>query len=306
MATEYFAVRYLSAKSVFVRFFDPTQSKTYDFNDSTWQTTPVNPKLPMVEKSSFADADESLYIASMELTDLYPGGTPRDIVAQALDDLATDVIISEEKVPVITGTAEAPPASTGTARLDAVNEMLEAVGERPVDELDTGGTSIEADAERVLDRLDLRIQEEGWYENTEDVELEPDVNDKIEVAATILRIDTRDSSEDMNVAVRAGYLYDLDDLTDEFGSTVYATIVRRLGFSDLSVQLQRLIIAEACSIFHKRKIANPSWAEYLDREAARARLICRKSELDRSDLNLGDTDEARQISGYRYPRSPVR
>jgi len=54
-----------------------------------------------------------------------------------------------------------------TSRLDAVNEILEALGEPPVDMLDTGGSSIVAEAETVLDRETRRIQKRGWYVNTE-------------------------------------------------------------------------------------------------------------------------------------------
>lgn len=59
-----------------------------------------------------------------------------------------------------------------TTTLEAVNEILEAIGEPPVSALDTGGTSEEAEAETYLDRASERIQRMGWFANTiEDVEL---------------------------------------------------------------------------------------------------------------------------------------
>ncbi len=53
-------------------------------------------------------------------------------------------------------------------KLEAVNEVLEAVGEPPATALDTGGTSIEAEAEAMLDRVDRRTQTIGWAANEQD------------------------------------------------------------------------------------------------------------------------------------------
>lgn len=56
--------------------------------------------------------------------------------------------------------------------LDAVNEILEAVGEPPASALDTGGSTDVALAEVFLDRFNLRIQSEGWTFNSgEDYEI---------------------------------------------------------------------------------------------------------------------------------------
>ena len=47
--------------------------------------------------------------------------------------------------------------------LEAVNEIIEAIGEPRATALDTGGTSDVADAERVLDRESRRVQGERWW-----------------------------------------------------------------------------------------------------------------------------------------------
>ncbi len=50
-------------------------------------------------------------------------------------------------------------------KLEAVNEVLEALGEPPVTALDTSGTSLEAQAENTLDRIVTRIQKRPWAIN---------------------------------------------------------------------------------------------------------------------------------------------
>ena len=47
-------------------------------------------------------------------------------------------------------------------RLEAVNDILRRIGSLVVPALDTGGTSLQAQAERQLDDVDLRIQSLGW------------------------------------------------------------------------------------------------------------------------------------------------
>lgn len=52
-------------------------------------------------------------------------------------------------------------------KLEAINEMLEWIGQPPVTALDTGGTTDEAEAENTLDRISQKVQQRGWYWNTE-------------------------------------------------------------------------------------------------------------------------------------------
>lgn len=51
-------------------------------------------------------------------------------------------------------------------KLDAVNKILRALGEPKVSALDTGGESIEAEAEDFLDDANEEVQRRGWMTNT--------------------------------------------------------------------------------------------------------------------------------------------
>lgn len=68
-------------------------------------------------------------------------------------------------------------------KLEAVNEILEAVGEPPASALDTGGTSIEAEAEDTLDKIDKRIQKVGWAVNEQNEVTLAFANRKLTVGA---------------------------------------------------------------------------------------------------------------------------
>ena len=103
MATEYFSAIHTNALSVFFQFYDQAADKRFDFDDDTWQASPTNPKLAATEKTAPGDANESFYVASMDLSDLNDTGTPLTIVVQAVDDLATDEVVTTEEMRVANG-----------------------------------------------------------------------------------------------------------------------------------------------------------------------------------------------------------
>jgi hypothetical protein len=59
-------------------------------------------------------------------------------------------------------------------KLEAVRQMLELCGLQHISALDTNGPSMAGFAERILDRENIALQEDGWHFNTrDDVELSP-------------------------------------------------------------------------------------------------------------------------------------
>jgi len=106
MATEYFDVKHMAGKTVYFRFFDPSNSKVFDFDDDAWETNLAgcaDPKLAATEKTDMGDADESLYVASYDLATLYSGSAVKSLIVQAVDDLATDEVIAEEELLIASG-----------------------------------------------------------------------------------------------------------------------------------------------------------------------------------------------------------
>lgn len=145
MATEIFSAKHTAGKTVFFRFYDPVQDKLFDFDDDTWQASPVDEKLAATEKTAMGDADESLYVASQDLDDLYSTVAPRELIVQAMDDLAMDEIISEESFWITDGVMGLP-----------------AVGDVVADEVITGGNhNVTNSMGRRIRELDEQIGYEG-------------------------------------------------------------------------------------------------------------------------------------------------
>ena len=110
MTTEIFTVKHEAGKTVFFRFYDPTQDKLFDFNDDTWQAAPTTEALAATEKTAFGDGDESTYIASLDLAALYASAAHKGLLVQSVDDLATDEIIGHTTFFVSNGDLVAPNA----------------------------------------------------------------------------------------------------------------------------------------------------------------------------------------------------
>jgi hypothetical protein len=109
MASKVFTVRHTAGKSVYFRALRLSDRKVFDFDAGqlAWKTNLaacVNPKAAATENTDFGDATDSLYWASINLTNLNSElSTPYDIILQAMDDDTADTIIAETHISVTNG-----------------------------------------------------------------------------------------------------------------------------------------------------------------------------------------------------------
>ena len=90
----------------------------------------------------------------------------------------------------------------GLTKLEAVNIILDSIGETPVSSLESGLPDAEA-AVTKLDEINKTVQSKGWHQNTEKkLKLVPDSNKNIVVANNYLRVDTTGTTKSINVAPR--------------------------------------------------------------------------------------------------------
>lgn len=192
------------------------------------------------------------------------------------------------------------PVVASDFTLGAVNEMLESIEESPVSALDTGGTSIEAQAETTLDRNRRSILEEGRQENTDiNVTLSPDVNKHIILDADVLRIDTTRSSTFLNLSVKDGRLYNRDEQTDEFDGDVQVDIVRLLSFDNCSEKMRERITRDSKLEFQRRVVGSAQQDAFLRQEAGQSRALLDRSEQEVADVNMLDGAMSVGILGQR-------
>jgi hypothetical protein len=101
-----------------------------------------------------------------------------------------------------------PDFTAPTLELEAVNDMLSAIGESPVATLDDPPADAEV-AIRLLRMESRALQAEGWHFNTStEVKLLPNGSGEFELPANTLKVDTSGCSANLDLVNRGGKLYD--------------------------------------------------------------------------------------------------
>jgi hypothetical protein len=128
-----------------------------------------------------------------------------------------------------------------TTELEAVNAMLEAIGETPVNSLSNSGVVDAVKARSELRRKSRQLQQAGWHWNTlRSYKLYPSSPSKeIILPANTLRVDTVDNDFYVNVVQRGNKLFDNTKHTYEFDKELTVDLV--IGLSAL-----RSLLSSTC------------------------------------------------------------
>lgn len=124
MATEPLTLHELAGKTVYYRLFRPADDKVFDFDDDTWEVNLAactDPKLAATEKTDVGDATYSLYTASLDLAAVNNTDTPMQVVVQAVEDLATDVIVNWVGFWIANGQMLGECAASNVIQIDGAN-----------------------------------------------------------------------------------------------------------------------------------------------------------------------------------------
>tara|TARA_R100000329_G_C7614461_1_gene218117 strand:- start:1923 stop:2534 length:612 start_codon:yes stop_codon:yes gene_type:complete len=174
---------------------------------------------------------------------------------------------------------------SSTTELDAVNDILNSIGQTAVTSIDQTNPDVSL-AYRTLLSVSREVQSEGWSFNREyDVQFSVDsVTKKIAVDDTIIYIDATKEYYQYDIIVKFGYLWDKVEQTDIFTvDYIKCDITRMYEFDVLPIYVKEYIIARAAAIASTRMVGDPNQYRFLkEREAeARARLL-------ENDCKVGD------------------
>lgn len=187
-------------------------------------------------------------------------------------------------------------------KLDAVNRMLAAIGEEPVNSLESGADEAE-NAERTLNEISRQVQAKGWHCNTdEELILTPNLSDEIEIPVSTLSIDSSGQSSTVNVTVRNGKLYDKDNQTFTHTRPVTCRVVQEIAFADLPWSLANYIAARAAAIFQKRFEGSAVSAGFNSEEEQQAWVDLNDDESVVDDANVLYDSETANAIAYRNNR----
>lgn len=173
--------------------------------------------------------------------------------------------------------------------LDAVNDILAAIGESPVSSLEGDPNADVANARRILNQVNIEVQARGWTFNIEEgATLSPDsFSGLIEYLSDYLRITTSGGTAYVN---RGGYIYDRTNKTDVFTSSLTVDLVRFKTFSEMPVCFRSYIVAKASRRFNIRFFGAGEIEGSLQEQEAEAWQQVMEYELDYGGYNMLDGD----------------
>lgn len=185
-----------------------------------------------------------------------------------------------------------------SAELDAINDILAAIGEPPVNSLDSEANADVANARRILNGINRKVQSKGWTFNIEEgVSLIPDTFSKyIQWLPDFLSV-LSDSGATVYIK-RGETIYDTYNKTDIFDAPITVRLIRLREYDEMPICFRTWIVAQASRRFNMRFFGDDSVEAALAQEEAEAYQEVMEYELDFGNFNMldGDTFTSGQLT----------
>lgn len=181
---------------------------------------------------------------------------------------------------------------TPMSELEAVNMLLESIGEAPVNTLESGLSEAHI-ARQTLTQASRKCQSRGWWFNTETVTLSPNTDKEIHLPANCLKVETGLE----HIVYRGSRLYDRADNTYKFEGQVRAQLVIGLSFDELPEVARHYIAVRAGRIFQDRTVGSTSLHGFQREDEQMAWHELHETELENGNYNIFDNaDIARSLN----------
>lgn len=164
--------------------------------------------------------------------------------------------------------------------LDAINEVLESIGEMPVTAIpsSSSGSAIQNRALKFLERVNIDLQTGGFPENTRFAQSE-NLASLSALTGQTLAIKAAGKDGHRTLVLRRSdddsgpEVWDADAGAVLSSTTVCIDIIDKVDFHKLSIGLQNNIIATAAQLFQRRLQGSPSADQALSQERQLADLM---------------------------------
>lgn len=176
---------------------------------------------------------------------------------------------------------------TPATELDAINEILAAVGEASVNTLEDVTDVDVLNALRILNTINRQQQARGWSFNVvEEYVLNPDTDQhKILWNDAFLYIK---GSNGEKYVKQGDFLKDLTNNTTTFTSSITVAIVLLVPFEEMPEAMRRFITTKASLAFSARYFGDESMLKVLANDVQEAWQQLQEYELDLNDFNILD------------------
>jgi hypothetical protein len=188
------------------------------------------------------------------------------------------------------------------SELEAVNIMLTAADEDPVQTLEQPGHLPLSIARSILDDVSRVVQSMGWAFNTErDFTFPPGTNGGITLSPNTLSVDIDDLYSDCDPVQRGLKLYDRKGHTYVFTRPLKGTIIFLLPWDELPHAARYYIAVRAARACQVRLQAGELVFKYSEQDEQMALLALQSFEADTADANfLTDSHSVSSVLAGRY------
>ena len=172
--------------------------------------------------------------------------------------------------------------------LNAINEVLAAVGQAPVTTLDQTNPDVSI-IQQTLKNVSREVQSEGWHFNKEyNYKLTPQTDKTIAVTDDMLQVDLNTRYHGaQDVVRRNGKLYDKwkEPRADayKFEEDVHVDIVWYFDWLDLPVPIQDYIIAKTATVASTRLVGDPAQFQILQQREMNKRANALEYDCNQAD-----------------------
>lgn len=183
--------------------------------------------------------------------------------------------------------------------LEAVNVMLAAIGEAPVNSLSGSTTEDVIQARQTLKRVQRLVLVEGWNFNTEEeYPLTPDVDGFITKSSDMVQVTYKDTGS-YRIIEKGARLYDKLNHTFVFTETIYADIVFYVPFEDLPEPARHYIFICAAREFQEETLGAESLSKFQAKYEAKAWSVLCKYDDNTGRRNMFNTNSSQHILNRR-------
>ena len=179
--------------------------------------------------------------------------------------------------------------TTVTTKLEAINTMLTAIGESPVNTITSSTTTDVSIAIQILDNVSREVQSVGWHFNTDtNYLLAKNSSDQIVLPSNCLRVDNSNKDADLDLVERGRKLWDRENHTYTITKDIRVNITWFLEFTELPETARRYITIRAARIFQDRMLASETLHTFHQVDELTALSALKEHEGDTRDHSIFD------------------
>tara|TARA_B100000965_G_scaffold383985_1_gene383754 strand:+ start:535 stop:1146 length:612 start_codon:yes stop_codon:yes gene_type:complete len=179
--------------------------------------------------------------------------------------------------------------ATVTSKLEAINVMLTAIGESPVNTITSSTTTDVSIAVQILDNVSREIQSVGWHFNTDvNYKLAKNTSNEIVLPSNCLRVDNTHQDADLDLVERNRKLWDRENHTYTITKDIKVNITWLLEFTEIPETARRYITVRAARIFQDRMLASDTLHKFHQVDEIQALAALKEHEGDTRDHSIFD------------------